>query len=53
MDSITLLALSFTTVAILVSLGLTASLVADGLHNWNKARQYRNRPRGATRRTFK
>jgi len=53
MDSITLLALSFTTVTILVSLGFTASLVADGLHNWNKARQYRNRPRGATRRTFK
>ena len=51
MDSITLLALSITTVTILITLGLVASLIADGMGNWLEARAYRNRPRGAARRS--
>jgi hypothetical protein len=53
MDPLALLALSFTTVGIMVSLGWAVCTASDTLHNWHKERLYRNRPRGATRRTFK
>jgi len=53
MDSISMLAISLTITCGLASIGWSVCVVVDMFHERNKARLYRNRPRGATRRSFK
>jgi len=53
MDSISMLAIALTVTFALASVGWSVYVVVVMFHDWNKARLYRNRPRGATRRSFK